>query len=75
MVKACLVLFKFSRLLGDGDDDGVKFGMVGKRVAIFCSGISMRIWGIILIESCLRWRRLVVVDDARVWSDRSWVLF
>lgn len=48
-MKACLV-FKFSRPLGDGDDDGVKFGMVGKRVVIFCSRISMRIWGIILIE-------------------------
>lgn len=34
-VKACLVLRKVSRSLRDGDDDGVKFGLI---VAIFCSG-------------------------------------
>lgn len=35
MVKACLVLRKVSRSLGDGDDDGAKLGLV---VAIFRSG-------------------------------------
>lgn len=35
MVKACLVLRGVSRSLGDGDDDGVMFGLAGEGVAIF----------------------------------------
>lgn len=34
MVKACLVLRKVSRSLRDGDDDGLKLGLM---VAIICS--------------------------------------
>lgn len=54
MLKACLVLRKVLRSLGDGDDDGVKFGLVGEGVAIFCIENLMRMRGIILIESCQR---------------------
>lgn len=57
MVKACLVLRGGSRSLGDGDDDGVIFALVGEGVAIFGSGNLTRIRGIILIHSCLRWKR------------------
>lgn len=34
-LKACLVLRKVFRSLGDGDDDGGELGLVGEGVAIF----------------------------------------